>query len=288
MKITYFATALWLVVLGSYDVQAQSLAPYKDGLFSYGRILESRDDGAYRIVDYNELRDINQRDQVPERRVRAKYVTMGKATQPRELTLTTTAGAARFAMVGTLDGARVITLFVHGRGGDRQLGQKDWTFGGNFNRIKNLMLRNKGVYLTVDAGSFSAADIERIGGVALAHLEAAPGSRLVLACGSAGGAVCHGLANDSQLVPKMAGIAFLGSYGQEAFASSVAAQRSVPVFIAHGSRDTVFALAGLESFYKQLRTAKVPVRMVNFNNGGHGTPIRMTDWRSMINWMLVQ
>jgi hypothetical protein len=29
-----------------------------------------------------------------------------------------------------------------------------------------------------------------------------------------------------------------------------------------------------------------PVRFVRFETGTHGTPIRMVDWRAVLNWML--
>lgn len=265
---------------------AQALGPYKEQMFQYPAVLESRDGGAYRIIDYNESRDINARDQVPERRVKSRYVSRNRATNPKQLQLKTDAGMARFSMVGDLEGARLITVFVHGRGGDRRLGQNDFSFGGNFNRIKNLMLRNRGVYITVDAGDFRASDIARVSAIARMHLEAAPGAELILACGSAGGAVCHSLANDAQLGIRTTGIAFLGSYADPKFIQSDAAKAKVPVFIGHGSNDRVFAIDGLEAFYAQLRSAGVPVQLVRFESGGHGTPIRMTDWRAMINWML--
>lgn len=282
----------WLVGLAALIapslVHAQALSAHKDSLFSYPAILETRDGGAYRIVDYNEARDINARDQVPERRVKARYVTRNRATKEKQLTLDTDAGPAKFAMVGNLDGARLITIFVHGRGGDRRLGQNDFSFGGNFNRIKNLMVRNRGVYITVDAGDFRRSDIARVAAVARLHLEAAPGAELVLACGSAGGAVCHSLADAPDIGVRTAGIAFLGSYADPGFIQSDAARAKVPVFIGHGSNDSVFAMDGMDAFYAQLRSAGVPVQLVRFETGGHGTPIRMTDWRAMINWMLSQ
>ncbi|MGB7432597.1 MAG: dienelactone hydrolase family protein [Ahrensia sp.] len=269
-------------------VHAQALDAHKDSLFTYPAILEIRDGGAYRIVDYNEARDINARDQVPERRVNARYVARNRATKEKQLTLDTDAGPAKFAMVGNLDGARLITIFVHGRGGDRRLGQNDFSFGGNFNRIKNLMVRNRGVYITVDAGDFRRSDVARVAAVARLHLEAAPGAELILACGSAGGAVCHSLADAPDIGVRTAGIAFLGSYADPGFIQSDAVQAKVPVFIGHGSNDSVFAMDGMDAFYAQLRRAGVPVQLVRFETGGHGTPIRMTDWRAMINWMLSQ
>ena len=61
----------------------------------------------------------------------------------------------------------------------------------------------------------------------------------------------------------------------------------VPLFIAHGSADSIIPVGAMDALYRQFRsTSGYPVRMVRFETGGHGTPIRMTDWRDMINWML--
>ena len=44
---------------------AAELKPYKDELFGYPATLSSSDDGAYRVIDYRELRDVNGRDSDP-------------------------------------------------------------------------------------------------------------------------------------------------------------------------------------------------------------------------------
>ena len=49
------------------QASAQALKPYKDNLFAYPGILSSESKGGYLVVDYNEARDIDSRDQVPER-----------------------------------------------------------------------------------------------------------------------------------------------------------------------------------------------------------------------------
>jgi pimeloyl-ACP methyl ester carboxylesterase len=180
-----------------------------------------------------------------------------------------------------------VTVFVHGRGGDRKLGANDYSFGGNFNRIKNLMARNAGIYIAPDGGDLDEASARRIGLLVGAVLRQLPSARLVLACGSAGGAVCHALAQDDTIAARMAGIALLGSFGDEHFVGSAAYRYRVPLFIAHGSADTAISFASAESFYRAVRkTPDYPVRLVRFETGGHGTPIRMIDWREMINWML--
>lgn len=282
--------ALCLAVLmlpGAGSAGAFELKPYKDRLFAYPRLLDSRDGGDYIVVDYRERRDINGRDKIPEKRVNRRYVDLMPRKQQSDQTFETDAGAIKFMAVGNPRDARLVTVFVHGRGGDRNLGVNDYSFGGNFNRIKNLMVRNNGVYITPDGGSLGDAAVARIRSLLHAVYRQVPGARVVLACGSAGGTVCHALAHDQMTAGRLAGIALLGSFGSDGFIGSAAYLNRVPVFIAHGGSDSVIPFEGPESFYRSLhRTEGYPVRLVRFETGGHGTPIRMTDWRDMINWML--
>jgi len=276
-----------LMLFAGGSANALELKPFKDKLFAYPGILESRDDGAYLIVDYDETRDINGRDKVPERRVKRNYVDLMPRRRQADQTYETEAGKIRFIAVGNAKGAKIVTVFVHGRGGDRKLGANDYSFGGNFNRIKNLMARNSGIYIAPDGEDLDAAAANRIRLLMLAVMRQLPGARLVLACGSAGGAICHALARDDAVAARLAGIALLGSFGDDGFAGSAAWRNRVPLFIAHGSADSILPFAGAEAFYSAVRqTPGYPVRLVRFETGGHGTPIRMTDWRDMINWML--
>lgn len=286
--LTLFLTCLAAVVLlAGAPAHAFELKPFKDRLFAYPDILESRDGGAYIVVDYDEMRDINKRDKTPERRVRRPYVDLMPRRRQADQTFKTDAGEIKFIAVGNAKGAKIVTVFVHGRGGDRKLGANDYSFGGNFNRIKNLMARNSGIYIAPDGDELDDAAADRIRLLLQAVMRQLPGARLVLACGSAGGAICHAMAKDDAISGRLAGIALLGSFGDEGFIGSPAWQYQVPLFIAHGSADSVIPFQTAESFYHAVRqTPGYPVRLVRFETGGHGTPIRMTDWRDMINWML--
>ena len=178
----------------THQASAQALEPFKDKLFAYPGILSSEAGGDYLVVDYDEMRDINKRDQVPERRVRGAYVSTGVRKVQKDLVLKSDAGAIRHFVVGRTEGARYITLYLYGQGGSRKQGINDFTFGGNFNRIKNLMAANDGLYLAPDVSDFGdrgtaevAALIEHYGG-------RSPGAKIFIACGSMGGAICWRLA----------------------------------------------------------------------------------------------
>lgn len=264
------------------------LAPFKDRLFAYPGILESRDAGAYLIVDYREARDIDARDAVPERRVSGRYVDTAIRRLQRDLVAETPAGPVRHFAVGRPRPPRLLTIYLHGQGGSRHQGVDDFTFGGNFNRIKNLMGRNGGLYLSPDFSDFGARGAAQIAALIARYTAASPQAPVFLACGSMGGALCWRLARDPQVAARLGGLLLLGSMWDEGFLSSAAFRHRVPVLLAHGSRDTVFPVARQEAFYRAIRerAPAYPVRFVRFETGTHGTPIRMVDWRETLNWML--
>lgn len=275
-----------LIMAMSASASAFELNPFKDRLFAYPKILKSSNNGDYRVVDYQELRDINGRDDVPEKRVNKRYIDYSGRRATKQASVQTNYGAANYYYAGKAKSPLIVTVYIHGSGGNGKQGINDFSFGGNFNRIKMLMLKNNGLYLSPDADSFGAVAEEKILAIIKSHVKSEAGRRVILACGSAGGDICHRLANNSDMVPLIAGVAFLGSYWSNDYLASKAVRAGVPTLIGHGSNDTVFPIANMENFYQQLRQTGSPVQMVRFETGTHGTPIRMVDWRQTINWML--
>src|SRR5690606_23098837 len=264
------------VLFSAPPASALTLKPYKDDLFAYPALLSSDGGELYRVFDYRELRDINQRDQVPEKRVRAEYVSLGVRRVQRDLVLKSETGNVRHYAVGRAEGASVIVLYLHGQGGSRKQGVDDFTFGGNFNRIKNLMARNGGLYLSPDFSDFGETGANEVAALISAYAERAPSAAIFVACGSMGGAICWRLAGHAQIARRLSGLILLGSHWDDDFRSSPAYRRKVPVFIGHGSGDRVFPVARMEEFYRTLRGAGYPVRFVRFESGSHGVPIRMS------------
>ncbi|MAS12680.1 MAG: phospholipase [Nitratireductor sp.] len=272
------------------SVKALELASHKDRLFAYPAVLSSSDGGAYRVVDYQEMRDINARDAVPERRVDGRYISTGVRSAQQELAMKTEAGTLRFFAVGKTRGASAIVIYLHGQGGNRRQGVSDFTFGGNFNRIKNLMVKSGGLYLSPDVADFEARGKQQIAALISHYAAASPGAPVFVACGSMGGVQCWWLAEDETMVDRLGGLLLLGSLWHEAFLKSPAFAARVPVFFGHGSNDRVFPVERQEAFFRKIRASAkgYPARFVRFETGTHGTPIRMTDWRETLNWMLAQ
>ncbi|WP_353645938.1 alpha/beta hydrolase [Mesorhizobium sp. WSM2239] len=265
---------------------AETLKPYKDELFAYPAILSRN--GAHTVVDYNEMRDINGRDQIPERRAHSKYISTGVRKAQQDLVLRTGAGNVRHVAVGRRQGAKFITIYLHGQGGSRKQGVDDFSFGGNFNRIKNLMARNDGLYLSPDFSDFDEKGVAEIEALIAHYVGQSPGAKIFVACGSMGGALCWSLAGDKAIGPRLSGLLLLGSHWYNGFLASPAFRAKVPVFFGHGSRDTVFPVEKQEAFFRSIaaKSPGYPVRFVRFETGTHGTPIRMLDWRETLNWML--
>jgi dienelactone hydrolase len=282
------AVALLLVLPLASQATAQALKPFKDELFAYPGILSSQAGGAYLVVDYSEARDINQRDQVPERRVRAKYVSTGVRKVQKDLALKTDAGTIKHVAVGKTEGARIITIYLHGQGGSRKQGVDDFTFGGNFNRIKNLMAANGGLYLSPDFSDFGDKGAAEIAALVSHYAEKSPEAKIFVACGSMGGMLCWQLSSNKAIAGRLSGLLLLGSLWDDGFFSSAAFKAKVPVFFGQGSRDPVFPVDKQEAFYRSIiaKSPGYPARFVRFETGTHGTPIRMTDWRETLNWML--
>ena len=267
---------------------APALAPWKDELFALPATLTERDGGAYRIVNYQSTVAINQRDAIPERKVRDEYVSSEPLALQKDRRVKTKAGYVSHFTVGATEGVSIITLYIHGKGGNREQGVDDATFGGNFNRLKNLMVRNNGLYISPDFESFTGRGAKEIGGLILHYKSLSPNAKVIVAAGSAGGRILYQLARDREVAPHLSGLLFLGSFSDSGYMSSLAFQNRVPVYIGHGSADYISLVQNMENFYRALRERdpSYPTRMVRFATGTHGTPIRMTDWRETINWML--
>jgi hypothetical protein len=280
--------ALFVLVVAGMAAAATGyrLAPWKDDLFAYPGIIESKDDGAYVVVDYKEMRDINGRDEIPERRALPQYVDLvfqkNGAWDAGGATL-------KYIGVGKIEGgARAVVIYIHGQGGSRYQGADQWMFGGNFNRIMNLMARNGGAYLSPDFSDFGTKGRDEIAALIADQARKSPGAAIFIACGSQGGFLCWQLAADADVVKQLAGMLLLGSNHDDAFLKGPAFRARLPLYLGHGSHDVVFDWQGEAAFYQRVRKAapNYPIRFALFDSGTHGTPIRMTDWRMVLNWML--
>jgi dienelactone hydrolase len=280
------ATILMAIIMTAPGAMATEIGGFKDDLFAYPGILEEADNGAFLKIDYDKMRDIHKRDDDPERRVKGKYVSTGVRWYQNFETIETGGRSVDVFEVGKLKNARFAVIFVHGRGGDRKLGANDYSFGGNFNRLKNLAYKNNGVYFAPSAHDFGdrgAADVEALIGYVKAS---APQAKIVLTCASMGSFICWKITESAQISSMLSGMMIFGGPANPDFLKSPAHAAKLPMFFSHGSDDTVYPWANQYGLYRTLIAKGYPTRFVLFNTGSHGTPIRMTDWRLTLNWIL--
>jgi hypothetical protein len=262
------------------------IKPFKDDLFSQETVLESADGGAYKVIDYQEMRDINGRDAVPERHVKDQYVALGVRRVQENETLAFASGRQDVGRVGPQKGANVTVIFIHGRGGDRRLGLNDYMFGGNFNRLKNLLVQSGGTYYSPSVKSFDDAGMAAIGDLTRYAFEQSSGRPVILACASMGGYICQGAARNAELSRYLKGMVYLGGPPDKDIAKTAFGKLKLPIYFAHGSSDIVYKWEDQAAVYRKLKAAKYPVMFTLFKTGTHGTPIRMVDWREALNFIL--
>lgn len=273
--------------------QAGPLKPFKERAFQYRTPQEVSDGGRFMRVPYDEFVDINKRDEVPVRKVRSYFVKRLPRDAEKEFEYKAGGRTLKANGIGKLDGGSKLTLiYLHGRGGDRNWGFDDERFGGNFNRLKNMILADGGAYISPDFTDFERTGVADIKAL-IAKFRPLTNGKLVVACGSLGNAICWELAMDATASRQLDGVVILAGFPDARFIGSATAAskaRHVPLFIGHGSADPTYSYEPTLAFYRKLRKQRpsYPVRYVLFNTGKHGAPVRMIDWRDTLNWIASQ
>lgn len=289
---TFLMVAILSLSFRSFAEETITLTPYKNELFQYRAVIHSEWDGQFREVPFDKQVDEYGRDQEGQvlKKVKAEYVsTELTISQQRKRVLNHLSDGKKLETfeVGQPEDARFAVIFVHG--GTREqgnLGMEDWRFGGNFNRLKNIVLQNKGVYYSPTVSlSFTDEDAAHLGALIDVIKKASPSARIIMACASSGGAMCNKLAHFKDAGSRLAGLIYMGSPLASDLHLSAAAKAKLPVYIAHGAEDKNIVHSSQFSKFSQLRKDNYPTLYVLFQNGAHGTPIRMLDWYEALNWI---
>ncbi len=278
-------------LLALTPASAEVLAPYKDRLFRYKKITASHFDGDFIVVEYSKQRDLRDRDEVDERKVYGNYVSYKPKRGRSGYEIQANGRTVKYMATGKAKGgAKAIVIYIHGQGGNRFQGINDVSFGGNFNRVQNLMVRNGGAYISTEFASFGTKGTQDVAALIAYQKQLSPLAKVVVACGSMGGIICWNLLKSGNYARNVDGILLLGSPKDPAFLSSGALKRKVPIYMGYGSDDSVYNWETQANFFKQIkrRAPRYPIKFTLFDTGTHGTPIRMTDWRLVLNWMLAR
>ena len=264
------------------------LKPHKDKLFKYRKLIESHDNGDFVRAPYDPLKDINERDEIPVRKVKTYYTSSRPIRKQKDLSFTANGHAITYFAVGALKGnSKITVIFLHGRDGSRHLGFSDEKFGGNFNRVKSLMFNNGGIYISTDFRDFEEPGRKDVAALVAKYRSLTKGP-LILACGSMGSHLCWRMANNKNSAGMIDGMVIMGGFPNRDFLAKRGKKghKKIPVYIAHGGIDYVYSWEDQKAFYSNLRKRKQPVKYVVFDGGKHGTPVRMIDWRLALNWIL--
>lgn len=282
------STLLFFTLLGlSQLASAQHLNSYKDRAFAHGRVLQTANKQSFKRIDYNETRDINGQD-LNDENGNTRYIARPERVEllPNQYEVTTSIRGVRVHQAGPIRGSDFAVIFIHGAGGTRDLGFDDWTFGGNFNRLKHLSLRNHGVYFSPSA-RLNSRGARSIGKMIQELKSKSRNMKFVLACGSRGGEICWELAKSPEYSKLLSGLIFLGTAENMPRGRVPYITDQKPIIFAHGSSDTVLPWEHLKQSFDQIKTSypSYPIKYFLYNNGSHGTPIRMIDWRESLNWI---
>ncbi len=278
-----------LVISGvAHTAKAQTLKPFKDDLYSLKnrKVLEARDGGSYKRYVFGD-QDVNGRDKVAGKVAKDNRVDLGILKSQRIVNISGDGGSqVETYEVGDPKNAGFAVVFVHGGGGNKDIGANDVSFGGNFNRLKNLVNVNGGVYYSPTVGA--AYDVQTL----IRHVRTqSPNAKVVLVCGSAGAFACWDSARNPQTSQAMAGLIFLGGTDTlPGLENSNFAGSRLPIIFSHGSKDPIVPPKEYEEHYKALKKMdpKYPVQMQIFEGGKHGTPIRMIDYKESLQWILAE
>lgn len=269
------------------SASAEELKPFKDDLFSSQTVTESHDNGAFETIDYQEMRDINGRDIIPERRVKPAYLALGIRWHQTDETLTLGTRKLDVTRVGPETGQAFTVIFIHGRAGDRRLGSNDYMFGGNFNRLKNLVFGNGGTYYAPTVKTFDADGVADVAALIRSASEQSGGKPVILSCASMGSIICWGISRDAESVKRLKGIVMMSAVTDPSFSKSAFYKARLPIWFAHGSNDSVYAAKDQQAEFEKLVKARYPARFTLYTSGSHGTSLRMLDWRKTLNWLFM-
>lgn len=272
---------------------------FKDNLFAYKAIVSEEADGKYKLIDYSQKRDLEERDEIPEKKVSREYrdttkfdlYKQDKSFLYNNKKISYVENTKAWVDIKKED-VKYLTIYIHWLNWNRWQWVNDYSFGWNFNRIQNLMLLNNGSYIATEFSDFGSLWINQVRELIKQKKKEYPNTKVFVACGSSGWAICWWLANNSEGNALINGLLILGSSSWHNWLNnshlSTHRNKLLPIFIAHWQKDRVIGLEGQKNFFHAVlsKNKNYPIRMHTFTNGTHGTPIRMLDWKVVMEWLI--
>ena len=101
------ASAFVIAALSGVPAEAFRLAPYKDEHFAYANVVGSQHNGDFVMIEFNEERDINGRDEIPLKKAWDKMVNLDVNQYKQDLVLNAGRNSTKYLAVGKVDGGEV-------------------------------------------------------------------------------------------------------------------------------------------------------------------------------------
>ena len=148
---------------------------------------------------------------------------------------------------------------------DRFSGVNDWIHGGNFNRIKNMMMLNGGVYLSPSFPDFEAKGADTVAALVLHYAALSPGAPVILACGSWGAKICWRLIRDPGVGPLVTGLMLFDADTSESFietAKTLPPDQRLPIHVANSMGDKIIGWRGQQRFFRAIKEAVPATKII--------------------------
>ena len=271
---------------------------WKDTMFSYNHWVWKDDKVWFDWVDYNQKRDLEDRDFIDVDQAFPEWVDLTLKDKefvldlpavwnnvPTKWVMETYAIAnlkSKESIYWTIRfKPKFIFVFVHGLNWNRTWGFKDWTFNGNFNRLKHIAYYNNGLYISPTVKWFSKG-WDQIAWFFKLMKKKYPTTKFILACWSSWGETCWRVYND--ISAPLDWMMLLGSMAAPNGIKTIQ-KRKIPIYLWHWGKDRAIPLGVAINSYKTIQKAWNPVKLEVFTNGVHWTPLRMIDYLETLKWM---
>ncbi len=104
-----------------------------------------------------------------------------------------------------------------------------------------------------------------------------------------GSFICWAITRDPESVKRLSGMVIIGGATDPEFLKSPFYKpRSCRSGLPMAATIRSIAAANQQAFFEKLFKSGYPARFTLFATGSHGTPVRMTDWRKVLNWIIEQ
>lgn len=249
---------------------------FKDEMFKRVNVWKSEQ--WYDIVDYSQLRDLEEVDEIDVDKVYSEWVWM--ELKDKEVFKQYTYQNQTIPYYEISWWNKFMLIFIHWLDWNATRWFKDYTFRWNFNRIKHLAYYNEWKYLspTIKNFWFWAKAIWQL---IKDYKQESPDMKVLIACWSSWWETCWKIYDDTTI--PLDWILLLWSMPPYMWIDSVY-KRDIPIYYWHWEKDSAMSVNwSIWTFNKLKNDRKIKLEV--FTNWVHWTPLRMVNWLEALQFM---